>query len=132
MLISYEFFPGSREEWVDVDVVHLDASYRLTADEIESVDKISKMLINNQFGRGIPFILCQREDFSFSDVAKFNGLTDPKDAPVGKKKRMHQFVDALPPHLAIRIRHAKLSELRKAIDSRSRQGIFERSSTSQA
>lgn len=78
----------------------------------------------------MPYILCQREDFDFSDLKSFQGLISPDDLPAGKKKRTHQFIYALLPHLVIRMRHAKLIELRKAEDTQPRRSTFERSSSS--
>lgn len=74
LFIQSDFIPGSRLVWVNVNRVYMDVSYPLTSMmEMKHVDTITTALVDHGFDRRVPFILCQREDFDFSDAAMMWG-----------------------------------------------------------
>lgn len=70
--ITSEFLPSSREKGANTKSVHMDVPHELTAEELKDIHKISDVLALYECDRGVPFALFQREDFSFTDVAKFS------------------------------------------------------------
>lgn len=119
--------------WISANRVHMDVSYPLSAQEITYTETIAKALLAHGFPHGVPFLLCEREDFDFSDENMLHGDADGIDCPTGKKRKALQHVDALLPYEVIRARRDKLDALRNAESSRpSARRVFKTGSSSRA
>lgn len=126
-----EFVPGSPQNWIDPNRLYMDIPHELSAAEIKNVTKITDALAHNECGKGVLFALCQREDFSFSDVYGYLHPIDSEGKSVLRKKGGHTNCDALLSHLVAHAWNAKLIELRKAEEDKPRS-TFEVGSSSRS
>lgn len=133
LFVQFDFVPESREEWISEHRVHMDVFYPLSVQKIIYTDTIAKAFLTHGFLHGVPFLLCEREDFNFSDERMLHDGADGIDCPMRKKQKTLQHINAFLPHEVIRARSEKLDALRNAESSRpSSHRIFETGSSSRA
>jgi len=77
----------------------------------------------------VPFVLCQREDFTFEDVVEVQKPPTDEETTSAKKRTLLYF-DIVAPHMAERYRRAKLIRLEKKAKAPKAPSTFERGSSS--